>query len=437
MVSYQDLHDCRVHQWKKAADDWVALSRRSETAAEDIRAQGKKPLDEHWADATGKKAGKRLEDIANRLEAGGDITKGVAMVLDGLTHSMEWAQRTLHHAVELANEYGLHIQDGRAVGLFTGVGAPAAGPDVPQDVRDACTKESAHVAEVNGLIEEALRQAAQADEKAAGELVKLAKAVGVSNTSEAHNEIEVETSHVELDMLKGDIPDGKNPQLVRAWWSGLTSKQQQDLMRAVPVTLADLGGLPKGVYAELQGRDGKIDRVEMVRYALDHWDKKDDLDYGDAQGNCTNFVSSALEAGGMEEKVDDWWGLQGSNTWGRQKDATGFDWVDKRVFHSDSWARAEALQNFLLRNGSEEVSRSEARPGDIVFYEQVAPGTSTDQGETHHAAVVTAVTPDGDIKLTQHTSNLQNVSLDSRLHVADRNDGEQRIRIVRPKPDWY
>ncbi|WP_030772711.1 MULTISPECIES: amidase domain-containing protein [unclassified Streptomyces] len=72
-------------------------------------------------------------------------------------------------------------------------------------------------------------------------------------------------------------------------------------MRADPVTLADLKGLPPEVGRELHGPDGKVDRVEMVRYALDHWDKKDDLDYG-ALGNCTDFVSSSLAAGGMKKK---------------------------------------------------------------------------------------------------------------------------------------
>ncbi|MEV4437622.1 amidase domain-containing protein [Streptomyces sp. NPDC049577] len=436
MVSYHDLYNCRVEQWKKAADDWVALSRRSEAAAEDIRAQGKKPIDENWADATGKQAGARLEDLADRLESGGDITKGVAMVLDGLAYSMEWSQRTLFHAVELANGYGLHIQDGRALGAYSG--AAPTGPNVPQNVRDDYAKESAYLAEVNGLIEEALRQATQADTKASAELAKLAGTINVSNTSTAHNELEVEAAHVEFDIIRGSIPAGKDPHLVRAWWGGLTAEQQKALMRSDPVTIHDLNGLPNGVYEELRGRDGKIDRVEMVRFALDHWDKDDDLKYDDGQGNCTNFVSEALEAGGMEEKIDSWWwGLQGDNTWGREKDGTGWTALDAKIFHSDSWARAEALQNFLLRNGGEEIPRSEARPGDIIFYEQVAPGTKTAQGETHHAAVVTSVTPDGDIKLTQHTSNFQNVSLESREHIANTNNGEQRIRIVRPKPNWY
>ncbi|THA28709.1 amidase domain-containing protein [Streptomyces sp. A1547] len=433
MVSYHDLYDCRVDQWQKAADDWVDLARRSSSACEDIRAQGKKPLDDHWADATGKTAGKRLEDLADRLESGGDIMKGVAMVLDALSHSMGYAQRTLSHAIELANEHGLSIQDGRAVGVYTG--AVPTGPNVPQNVRDAYTKEQGHISTVNGLIDEALREASQADAKASAELDKLATTINVSDTSQAHNVLLVEASHVEFEMLRADIPVGKDPQLVHAWWDGLTPQQQKDLMRADPVTLADLRGLPPEVGRELRGPDGKIDRVEMVRYALDHWDKKDDLDYG-AGGNCTNFVSSSLEAGGMKKKLSPWTGLMGDDTWGRQS-GTGWDWLDQNAYHSESWARAEGLQNFLLRHGSKEVPRADARPGDIIFYEQVAPGTETAPGETHHAAVVTSVTPDGDIKLTQHTSSFQNVSLDSREHIANRNGGEQRIRIVRPEPDWY
>lgn len=247
------------------------------------------------------------------------------------------------------------------------------------------------------------------------------------------NEILVEASHLEFDILRADIPIGKDPHLVRTWWDGLTPQQQKDLMRADPVTLADLKGLPPEVGRELRGPDGKIDRVEMVRYALDHWDKKDDLKF---DNNCANFTSSALEAGGMQKKFDFWMGPRGDNTWGRES-GLGWGWVDQRAYHSRSWAQAKGLHEFLVRNGGEEVTRSDARPGDIIFYEQVAPDPDEPQGEIYHAAVVTSVTPDGDIKLTQHTSSFQNVSLDSRVHVATRNHGEQRVHIVRPHPDWY
>ncbi|MFE2547306.1 amidase domain-containing protein [Streptomyces sp. NPDC059355] len=431
MVAYHDLYDCRVDQWQKAADDWVDLARRSSSACEDIRAQGKKPLDDHWADATGKQAGRRLEDLADRLESGGDIMKGVAMVVDALAHSMGFAQRTLFHAAELAREHGLSIEDGRAVGAYTG--AAPVGPNVPQNVRDAYTKELGDMATVNGLIDEALREAAQADVKASAELDKLAKTINVADTSQAHNEILVEASHIEFEMLRADIPAGKDPNLQRAWWDGLTPQQQKDLMRADPVTLADLKGLPPEVGRELRGPDGKIDRVEMVRYALDHWDKKDDLDF---KNNCANFTSSALEAGGMRKKFDFWLGPGGDNAWGRES-GVGVDRIDRRVYHSRSWGLAKDLHGFLLHNGGEEVTRSEARPGDVIFYEQVAPDPDEPPGEIYHAAVVTSVTPDGDVKLSQHTSSFQNVSLDSREHVATRNHGEQRVHIVRPHPNWY
>ncbi|MEU6894836.1 amidase domain-containing protein [Streptomyces sp. NPDC046557] len=420
-----------MDQWQKAADDWVDLARRSLTASEDIRAQGKKPLDDHWADATGETAGKRLADLANRLEGGGDIMKGVAMVLDALAHSMGYAQRTLFHAVELAGDRGLSVQDGRAVGAYSG--AAPTGPNVPQSVRDAYTKELGSISEVDGLIEEALREASQADAKASAELDKLAKTINVANPSQAHNEILVEASHVEFEMLRADIPVGKDPHLVRAWWDSLTPEQQKALMRADPVTVADLKGLPPEVGRELRGPDGKIDRVEMVRYALDHWDKKDDVKF---ENNCANFVSSALEAGGMQKKFDFWTGPRGDNTWGRES-GLGWDWIDQRAYHSRSWAQAKGLHGFLLQNGGEEITRSDARPGDVIFYEQVAPDPDEPQGEIYHAAVVTSVTPDGDIKLSQHTSSFQNVSLDSREHVATKNHGEQRIHIVRPHPNWY
>ncbi|PHQ51642.1 hypothetical protein BLA24_12470 [Streptomyces cinnamoneus] len=434
MVSYNDLHSCHVDQWKKAADDWIALSRRSSTAADDVREQGKKPLDDHWADATGKKASKRLHDLADRLEAGGDIIKGVAMIIDGLASSMEWSQRTLFHAAELAAEYGLHIQDGRAVGAYSG--AAPVGPNIPQNVRDDYKKEQGHISEVNDLIDEALRQASQADKKASAELDKLATKINVSDTNVAHNYIETETAHLEIDMIRGSIPVGKDPHLVRAWWDGLTPEQHKALMLADPVTIADLTGLPDDVGKEIRGRDGKIDRVEMVRYALDHWNKPDDLKF---ENNCANFASSALEAGGMQKKFDTWLGPRGDNTWGRES-GIGIDWWDQRAYHSRSWASAKYLRNFLTDNGGEEVPRSQARPGDLIFYEQVAedPGKGGEpQGETYHAAVVTSVTPDGDIKLSQHTGEWQNVSLEAREHVATRNHGEQRIHIVRPHPNWY
>ncbi|MCX5150335.1 hypothetical protein OHB36_26785 [Streptomyces sp. NBC_00320] len=67
-------------------------------------------------------------------------------------------------------------------------------------------------------------------------------------------------------------------------------------MRADPVTLAELKGLPPEVGRELRGPNGKIDRVEMVRYALDHWDKLDDLDFKTrTASSCTTAVRKSRD----------------------------------------------------------------------------------------------------------------------------------------------
>ncbi|WP_327131213.1 hypothetical protein OG311_07550 [Streptomyces sp. NBC_01343] len=50
----------------------------------------------------------------------------------------------------------------------------------------------------------------------------------------------------------------------------------------------------------------------------------------------------------------------------------GVDRIDGRVYHSRSWGLAKDLRGFLLHNGGEEVVRSAARPGDVIFHEQVA-----------------------------------------------------------------
>ena len=45
--------------------------------------------------------------------------------------------------------------------------------------------------------------------------------------------------------------------------------------------------------------------------------------------------------------------------------------------------------------------------------------------------------PDGDIRNTQHTDDLENLSLDGRaLHEATA-EGQQKVIAVRINPDWY
>lgn len=203
-------------------------------------------------------------------------------------------------------------------------------------------------------------------------------------------------------------------------------------MLAEPVLIANLDGIPEDVRTDLRG-NGKYDRVKLVQYALDNWDKGDPTDFGN---NCTNFVSNALHAAGMKEKTSFWEGTTDDDSW-MIGNRTGNDWIDKKLAYSDNWTAAENNQNFMLQHGGQEVSRADVKPGDILYYEQSGPNDSIEKGNTHHAAIVTAVMPDGEIKYTQHTDSYQNVSLEGRINATEKHEGAQNIRIVRPNPDWY
>ncbi|MEV6580106.1 hypothetical protein AB0M92_18305 [Streptomyces sp. NPDC051582] len=79
-------------------------------------------------------------------------------------------------------------------------------------------------------------------------------------------------------------------------------------MRADSVTPADLKGLPPEVGRELRGPDGKIDPVEMVRYALDHWDKKDDRHRVGEPGHTRHGDRGVARPGPEMEHVAAWSG---------------------------------------------------------------------------------------------------------------------------------
>lgn len=426
MVTYAGIRNARPEQWKDAADDFVALARYVNQAAVDLRGDTAAKVDEHWADSTGKAAAARLYALSDKLDAAYDLLDAVKMVLEGMHTSIQTAQSTLNEAIQLAGDYGIPLDDeGRPMigtGIGAVVGAAIAGvQNAPQIV-----------AEITALRSQALKQATDADNAARAELAKLRAAVGITNPDDALT-LQGEASHTEMDAFAGMIPTGQDPATVKAWWGGLTPQQQHDLMLAEPVALTNLNGIPESVKTQMRGTDGKFDRVKMVDYALQQWNKPDPLDVGN---NCTNFVSEALAHAGMHEKIGFWTGVKGDDDWGRET-GIGNEWVDKKLFVSHTWGGAENQQNFMLRHGGEEVPASQARPGDIIYYEQQGPNPELPHGETHHAAIVTAVMPDGEIKYTQHSDPYQNVSLEGRLPHETESEGQQNLRIVRPHPDWY
>jgi hypothetical protein len=340
------------------------------------------------------------------------------MTLDGLADAAGVAKQSLHSAVDFARRKGFEVNDCGAV-------------TVPGGAHIEHAEE--YQRQAQELINDAVRDAIRIDADSAAELQKLTDAVHNTDMDKARNDIQSEASQNELQMIRDTLPTGKDPATVAAWWNSLTQKQREDLEKAVPVDLYDLNGIPQDVKNQLRGNDG-YDRVELVRWAQQNWNN-DDIDIYD--NNCTNFVSAALEHAGMKEKMSPWTGTFGDNSWGHGMQ-TGWGWLDSKDYsHTASWAQADAQRNFMLKNGGEQVSFAQARPGDIVYFEQAGPDGPTDPGKAHHAALVTSVTPDGDIHYTQHTDSRLNVSLNGRLPHNEVTEGDQNIVIVRPKPNWY
>lgn len=353
MVSYPELRDARPALWRRAADDWLRLAKEAERAAEEIYDQGTAALPANWADRFGQAVAKRMKELATAYQVAAATMHGVVNTLDGLGDSVETLQRSLHAAVQYAHSHGLIVRDdGRVV-------RPPGRPR-PDDAR--------HIAQASALIAEALQSATRVDDEASAELAKLARAVGNPDLDKALNVYQGDAAINQIDLLRERLPIGQDPVTVRMWWDSLTDDQRWALERAVPVELYDLNGIPDETRFAMRGTEG-FDRIEVVRWAKANWNNPD-IDI--FANNCANFVSSALHQAGMAYKLDSY----GPDAWGREN-LTGIGWVDARTgSHTRSWTQAEAQRWFFLDNGGEEVPVSQARPGDLMYWEHRGPHAS-------------------------------------------------------------
>lgn len=57
---------------------------------------------------------------------------------------------------------------------------------------------------------------------------------------------------MELNMLSGDIPDGKDPRPAGDWWESLSPEQRKQVELSDPVGPADLPGVPDSVKGDLR-----------------------------------------------------------------------------------------------------------------------------------------------------------------------------------------
>lgn len=150
-------------------------------------------------------------------------------------------------------------------------------------------------------------------------------------------------------------------------------------------------------------------RINAVNYAVGYSTTSNPayryfLVQGDNGGDCTNFISQCLRAGGAPMI------FSGKNRW----------WYNNKRW-SVSWAVAGSLYWYLKINSKEKLygvkgtevnSVSMLEPGDIIFYENK-------RGKMQHSAMITSYHNDYPL-ISQHTPNVLNIPYEkdwaSKMH---------------------
>jgi hypothetical protein len=416
VVDVTSLSSARPGLWAGASADWQGLGTDMGQAGGQISSDVAGMISsDAWTGAAATAARGCVNAAAGAFAAAQGEINAVSDVLEGLSQAMAISQQTLEEAQDLALRNGLTIGgDGRVSVSFLPPELPGATP--VSELLDPV------VSQVQELVSDALQRATEADQMAARELRTLASHAGRSNPDvafgyNAHPGADgLTASRLELEMIYGSIPAGP-PSLVSKWWAGLTLAEQKMLMEAAPGKLGTLAGIPASVQAELRGSNG-VDRVAIVSYALDNtFNTSIDTPGLD---NCTDFVSHALQAGGLVE-VGNPLDRTHSNAWFNDPVPD----LPRTWTRSYSWAGAPNLYHFLTQNGSQAVPYPQAQPGDIAFY--------TNNSGVYHSAVVTAVV-NGQVFYSQHTPGEQNASWASRQFMPDNDNpgNPSQIVIVRP-----
>ncbi|MGH3832356.1 MAG: amidase domain-containing protein [Pseudonocardiaceae bacterium] len=412
------LRDANVQVWRDAATGWSNFANDAQWAAEDIRTQGAGKLTDAWKDQVGQAAYDVLSKIADKYECAADSMKGAQMALDGLAEAVEVAQRELTSALTLVQWPILLNDDGT---VHIDANDQGCESDWDRIQRVATT--------VQNLVHDAVEAANQADAEAARIFKEITDGVNITNKGDANNDPETalglqqDASTAQVDMIHLSLPAGQSPAVVAAWWNGLSDKEKKQLELAVPTELMDLQGIPDDVKTGLRGEDDGYDRMVLVKFALDHANDTSIDKYGE---DCTQFVSTALKNAGVNESWSDI--FSSSPEW--HSGDTGFVAWLSGAEASRSWINAQDSHDFFLTHGGTEVQRVDAEPGDIVYFRD-------DAGNIYHSAIITSVTPDGDVKYTQHSPGRADYSLDARAETIQDQQGSNKVSIVRFRPDWH
>ncbi|SKA83924.1 Putative amidase domain-containing protein [Clostridium sp. USBA 49] len=148
---------------------------------------------------------------------------------------------------------------------------------------------------------------------------------------------------------------------------------------------------------------------EAVRYALTYALTPNNnyrffASYGDGGGNCTNFISQCLKAGGAPFAYDiyPWWYKKDPNN--SMNDKWSLSWA---VAHSLYWTLKSRNERKLKGLRAIEVPSIEMlKIGDVIQYENF-------KKVIYHSAIITAMTINKGVKIpliSQNTYNARNIS---------------------------
>lgn len=427
MVTFAQLRDAKPQLWITAAEDLRKAGRQCSRVEEDIHRNGVQPLDEHWPDHVGKLAVGALKKLAIEAEAVSILAGAGAEPVDALAHAVTIAQSELDSGVRLAEANRLTVD------------AATGAVSFPQELgQDNPTTLLLLQQQAQQMIDDAIEAATQADNICAEQL-KTASGMAAdhSTTPEQAHDAQMSIVQKSLEEIRDTLPDGLTATQVAAWWNGLTPKEQFDLERACPTELMSLNGIPDDVKKAIDRPELGYSSVGTVGYAKSNWDNRG-LDWG-GKDNCTNFVSTSLRyGGGMKTKDVDGWPWDHSNPDAWTDGGLGGSPAGRPELQSYSanWGGAQNNHDFFKNHGTLVTNPADVRPGDVVYWTSTQDSAEVRAGETHHAAIVTAVLPDGQVLYTQHTSPGRDLSLGGRLDGFEQAFGKQTIEIVRPRVTW-
>ncbi|MBS7530036.1 amidase domain-containing protein [Hazenella sp. IB182353] len=166
------------------------------------------------------------------------------------------------------------------------------------------------------------------------------------------------------------------------------------------------GGTTDGGTTDGGTTDGEYDGKAAANYAKTWWDKRNNEQYPyyskvsggcyDCWPDCTNFVSQAIKAGGIEDRSE-----------------SGLWWYYNDTKPAYAWGLANSFYKHFKQRADEIKKVKNLEIGDVVNFD------FTGDGDIDHTVIVTKKDRWGNIYVTQHTSDHKNRPI-SQLFVSSK-----------------